>query len=200
MGVKLTFHPVTADRWHDLEKLFGVRGACGGCWCMAWRLPKREWLANKADHGAGNRRALKKIVDTGEPPGVLAYAGDEPVGWCAVAPRTVYVALERSRSLRPVDDRPVWSVSCLFIAKAWRRRGVAARLLDAAAKFARARGARILEGYPVEPYSEKMPDVFAWTGITASFLKAGFREVARHAPSRPIMRRVLRGSSDVRPA
>lgn len=191
--VKLTFYPATAERWKDVEQLFGARGACGGCWCMVWRLPKREWLANKANSGAGNRRALKRIVDSGDAPGVLAYAGGEPIGWCAVAPRSVYVALERSRTLKPVDDRPVWSVSCLFIARAWRRQGVAAKLLDAAAKFARARGARIIEGYPVEPYSEKMPDVFAWTGLKSSFERAGFREVSRHAPARPILRRVLRG-------
>lgn len=188
----LTFHPATADRWDDVQALFGERGACGGCWCMAWRLPKKEWLAGKADHAVSNRRGLKTLVESDTPPGVLAYVGDEPVGWCAIAPRQAYVALQRSRVLQPVDDKPVWSISCLFITRAWRRRGISAKLIDAAAKFAISRGARIVEGYPVEPYSDKIPDAFAWTGIPASFERAKFKEVARRSKTRPIMRRAIR--------
>lgn len=189
---KITFHPATRERWDDVERLFGERGACGGCWCMTWRLPKKVWTAGKSNNGAGNRRAFKKLVESEDSPGVLAYAGDEPVGWCAVAPRQVYVALERSRVLKPIDDQPVWSVSCLFIARPWRRCGIASRLLDAAAKFAKSRGAKIVEGYPVEPYSDKIPDAFAWTGLPASFERAKFVEVARPSRTRPIMRRKLR--------
>src|SRR5258707_9865563 len=109
---KLVFHPVTAERWPDLERLFGERGACGGCWCMTWRLPRAEWERGKK---TGNRLALKTIVDEDRQPGVLAYAGAEPIGWCAIAPRAEYVALERSRVLAPLDDKPVWSISCLFV-------------------------------------------------------------------------------------
>ena len=183
--LKLTFRPVTPERWDDLEVLFGERGACGGCWCMFWRLPRKQFDAGK---GAGNKRALKRLVGTGREPGLIAYLKREPVGWCALAPRQDYVALERSRILKPVDDQPVWSVSCLFIKKGYRRRGVSTLLLRAALEFAAKHGARIVEGYPVEPSMEKMPDPFLWHGIPSAFLRAGFREVERRSRTRPIMR------------
>jgi hypothetical protein len=97
---RIGFHPVNAGRWSDLEELFGERGACGGCWCMFWRLPRKEFDAGK---GAGNKRALKKIVKDSNQPGIIAYVGKEPVGWCSVAPREQFIALERSRILKPVD-------------------------------------------------------------------------------------------------
>jgi GNAT superfamily N-acetyltransferase len=186
--VGLTFHPLTLARWRDLEQLFGERGACGGCWCMTWRLTRAEYDANK---GEKNRRALKKIVGSGSEPGLLAYHGEIPIGWCAIAPREQYVALKRARTLKRIDDRPVWSVTCFFIRRPYRRRGVSVQLLNAAVEFARKRGARIVEGYPVVATSGKLPDAFAWTGIPATFLKARFKEVARPARTRPIMRRVL---------
>jgi len=183
---RLQFHWVTPARWEDLAELFGERGACGGCWCMAWRLPHRKWVAGK---GSGNRRALKRLVSGGRRPGVLAYLGGRAIGWCALAPRGEYVHLGRSRVLEPVDDRPVWSISCLFILRSHRRLGIAARLLEAAARMAAARGARIVEGYPVVNRMPKAPDAFLWTGVPSAFIKAGFREVARRSPVRPIMRR-----------
>jgi GNAT superfamily N-acetyltransferase len=115
---------------------------------------------------------------------------------CAVAPREEYPALARSRLLRPVDARPVWSITCLFVARPWRRRGVSARLLQAAARLARRRGARIVEGYPTETGPRPAPDVFVFTGLASSFERAGFAEVARRSPSRPIMRRQVRGAAD----
>jgi len=183
---KLTFHPVTRERWPDLEQLFGERGACGGCWCMVWRLPRPEW-----EHGKkrNNRIALKTIVEDDRQPGVLAYAGDEPIGWCAVAPRAEYVGLQRSRVLAPVDNQRVWSISCLFVAKPFRRQGVSVRLIKEAVKFAGSRGAAMVEAYPVIPYTEKMPAAFGWTGVLSAFLKAGFREVLRRSKNRPILRR-----------
>ncbi len=185
----MTFHPATPDRWSDVEALFGERGACGGCWCMAWRLRRKDWEAGK---GAKNKRALKKIVDSGGMPGIIGYLGDEPVAWCSVAPRSEYSVLERSRVLKPVDDKPVWSVSCLFVLKPYRRLGVSSRMLKAAAEFAKSRGATIVEGYPVEPTMTKTPDPFVWTGIPSAFLKAGFKEVARRSKTRPIMRKSFR--------
>jgi GNAT superfamily N-acetyltransferase len=184
--MELTFHPLTPERWPDLEKLFGERGACGGCWCMAWRLRRADFERGK---GAANRRALQTLVADNARPGVLAYAGAEPVGWCAVAPREVYVTLGRSRVLASVDDRPVWSISCLFIARPYRRRGVSVRLIDAAVRFAREQGAQVVEGYPVEPYRADMPAAFAWTGLASAFRQAGFTEVLRRSQGRPIMRR-----------
>ena len=186
MDLKLSFHPLTVARWHDFEVLFGEKGACAGCWCMLWRLSRREWEAGRGD---GNKAAMKAIVDSGEVPGILAYGRDRAVGWCAVAPRERYAALARSRVLRPLDGRPCWSVACLFIEKSSRRRGVSTGLLSAAADYARSQGAELLEGYPVEPKEGKnIPPAFAWTGIPSAFLKAGFREEARRSPTRPIMR------------
>jgi GNAT superfamily N-acetyltransferase len=189
---RLTFKAATPSRWPDIERLFGERGACGGCWCMAWRLRSKEWTAGK---GASNKRAFKRIVTSGQTPGVIGYLGRDPIGWCAVAPRAVYSALERSRVLKPVDDKQVWSISCLFVLKAYRRKGVSARLLKAAAEFAGKRGAVIVEGYPVEPTMEKTPDPFVWTGIPSAFRRAGFKEVARRSKTRPIMRRVIAGGA-----
>lgn len=181
----LSFHAATPSRWTDLESLFGERGACGGCWCMFWRLPRKQFDAGK---GTANKQALKEIVAGGRKPGIIAYRGKEPIGWCAVAPRADYIILERSRILKPVDERPVWSISCLFVKKPFRRQGVSARLLRAAVEFAGKQGARIVEGYPVEPSMEKMPDPFLWHGTPPAFIAAGFREVLRRSRSRPIMR------------
>jgi GNAT superfamily N-acetyltransferase len=180
--------PATAARWSDLERLFGARGACGGCWCMHFRLLKPEFERGRGD---GNRRALERLVASGMAPGVLAYRGRTAVGWCAVAPRASYPRLARSRAMRSPDDRPVWSVVCLFVAREHRRHGVSVALLRGAAAFAAKSGAELVEGYPVEPRSGAMPDVFASTGTAAAFRAAGFREVARALPGRPIMRRDL---------
>jgi GNAT superfamily N-acetyltransferase len=181
--------PVTTSRWSDLEQLFGPRGGCGGCWCMTWRLPAADFERGK---GARNKAALRRLVARDPPPGILAYDGDTPIGWCAVAPRAAYVRLARSRVLRPIDDAPVWSVSCLYVARRSRGQGVSVALLRAAATFAGSHGARIVEGYPVLPYAERMPDAFAWTGTLTAFLAAGYVEVARGSPSRPIVRRACR--------
>lgn len=182
------FAPLTPDRWQDLETLFGARGACGGCWCMAWRLVPKAFGAGK---GEGNRRAFETVVKDGPPPGVLAYAGHEPVGWCAVAPRSAYPRLANSRVLAPVDEEPVWSVSCLFVTRAHRRKGLCAELLRAAAALGKSQGAGIVEGYPVDTRGKNQPAVFVWTGLPSAFLKAGFEEVARRSDTRPIMRKRL---------
>jgi GNAT superfamily N-acetyltransferase len=184
----LKARPVTPDRWRDLVRLFGSRGACGGCWCMLYKQTRSQFERMK---GAGNRRALKRFIDSGRVPGLLGYIGREPVAWCAVEPRASYPSLERSRILKPVDARPVWSVVCFFVAKPWRRSGVATAILDAAANYVRRRGGRIIEGYPVAPKKDPMPDVFACIGIASAFRRVGFQEVARRSPTRPIMRRHL---------
>jgi GNAT superfamily N-acetyltransferase len=186
--LELEFEPLTPDRWPDVVKLFGPRGACAGCWCMVWRRSRADWERGK---GSGNRAAFQRVVRKGPPPGILAYVDGEPVGWCAVASREVYVQLERSRVLRRIDAEPVWSVSCIFVTRRYRRRGVSVALLRAAGKFAASHGAHVVEGYPVEPYSGKMPDAFAWTGTVAAFRAAGYEEAARGSPKRPIMRLVV---------
>src|SRR5262245_47805580 len=146
-SLNLEFHPLTPDRWQDFEKLFGERGACGGCWCMFWRLKSSEFSKQK---GQPNKRAIKAIIDQNQQPGIIAYAGGQPVGWCSVAPRENFTRLESSRILKAVDEQPVravWSVNCFFIAKEHRRKRLTVRLLKAAIDFVRERGGRIVEGY-----------------------------------------------------
>lgn len=184
--VELEFHPLTEERWPDLEALFGKRGAYGGCWCMWWRLPNREFSAASGD---GNREAFRQVVRTGAPTGVLAYAEGKAVGWCAIAPRGDYPRLARSRVLAPVDEATVWSITCFYVARPHRRKGISYGLIQAAVAYARSHGAEIVEGYPVETEEEKgVADPYAYTGLADAFRMAGFVEVARRSPRRPIMR------------
>jgi len=182
---KYNFFPVTKQIWKDFEKLFGEKGACAGCWCMYWRLKQSVLDTQK---GKGNKRAMKKIIFSDNIPGIIAYHKNDPVGWCSVAPREDFLRLANSRVLKPVDEKPVWSVVCFFINRNYRKKGLSVALLSAVKKFVKSKGGKILEGYPVEPKKDKMPDAFAWTGISAAFLKAGFKEVARRSETRPIMR------------
>ena len=177
--------PVTPVRFGDLLELFGPKGACAGCFCMWPRLTAAEFQRGK---GEPNRRRLERLVDSGEPPGLIAYLGKEAVGWIALAPRQEYVRLERSRVLARVDDKPVWSVVCFFVKRTHRGKGVSGALLAAAIEHARRRGARILEGYPILVKKRRTPDAFAWFGLVAPFKRAGFEEVARRSETRPIMR------------
>ena len=186
---KYNFFPVTTERWKDFEKLFGDKGACAGCWCMYWRLKQSVLDAQK---GNGNKRAMKMIIGSDKIPGILAYSKGEAIGWCSVARREDFSRLDNSRILKPVDEKSVWSVVCFFIHKNYRKKGLSTALLNAAKKFVKANGGKILEGYPVEPKKDKMPDVFAWTGLSAAFQSAGCKEVARRSETRPIMRFYLK--------
>ena len=181
-----TFHWLTPERWPDLEALFGPKGAYGGCWCMYWRLPGSAYQRGQ---GEPNRQAFQRIVADGERPGILAYDGDQPVAWMALAPRGVYGRLSRSKVLAPVDGEEVWSITCFYVAKGHRRKGLTVALLEAAARMAAERGARILEGYPVDPRAGKTADIYAYTGLAGAFQKAGFEEVARRSETRPVMRK-----------
>ncbi len=193
--MKISFQPLTTKNWKDFELLFGPRGACGGCWCMTWRLKSADYEKMK---GEKNKKAMKELVKKSSP-GILAYVDQKPAGWCAVAPRKEYVRLETSRVLMPVDDKPVWSVSCFFIAGEFRNKGLSAKLLKAAVHFAFSKGATIVEGYPVEPKNKKMPVVFAWTGFSSVYLKTGFTEVARRSETRPVMR-IIKKRNEKNPA
>ena len=184
----LEFYPLTPERWTDFEKLFGERGACGGCWCMWWRLKRSEFELQK---GEGNRRAMKRVVDSGEIPGILAYAKGQPIAWCSVAPKEAYPTLGRSRTLKRVDDEPVWSIVCFFVAKPFRGKGKTGKLLRAAIEHVQKQGGKIVEGYPVEPKEGRIPDAFAYMGLASAFRKAGFVEVVRRSETRPIMRQVI---------
>jgi GNAT superfamily N-acetyltransferase len=156
---------------------------------MWWRQSRSEF---EARHGERNRRAMKRIVDSGEVPGILAYDGGEPVGWCSVAPRDRFASLERSRVLRRIDDEPVWSIVCLFVAPWHRGRGAAVALIDAAARHAAAKGARVIEAYPTAPRGRTLLAFSSFMGVPAQYERAGFVEVARPSTAKVVMRRVLR--------
>jgi len=185
--------PSTPERWDDLVALFGTRGDPAHCWCQFFRRPGVQWDLGDV---AGNRSALESEVSGGDrAPGVLAYAGDLPVGWVAVAPRTGYGRLMASRALAAVtgddlDDERVWSLTCFVVRVGWRRRGVSAALLAGAVDFARAQGARVLEAQPVDVAARAARPSGAelYHGVASTFLRAGFTEVGRTAPSRPVLR------------
>ncbi len=181
----MQFYPLTPERWGDFEALFGPKGAYGGCWCMWWRTTRREFERNQ---GEGNRGAMKAIVDSGKIPGILLYSEGEAIGWCSVAPRQDFASLNRSRTLKPVDDKPVWSIVCFFVAKSYRRQRTTEKLIQAAVEYVKQRGGKVVEAYPTAPKSEKVPPVSSYMGFPAVFEKLGFTECARPSPSKVIMR------------
>jgi GNAT superfamily N-acetyltransferase len=180
----LSFHPLTQKLWRDFELLFGRNGACGGCWCMYWKLRGKAFEENTGDNA---RQMQKSIVDSKTVPGLLAYSEGYPVGWIAVEPRSAYPKLAHSRVLKPVDDQPVWSITCFFVEKKHRRKGITVELLKAAIEYVKKQGGKIVEGYPVDA-QDNQADAFVFTGTASAFRKAGFVEVARNSPTRPIFR------------
>ena len=188
MNSKISFKELTKGTWQDFETLFGEKGACGGCWCMYWRLRNKEFENQK---GEGNKRAMKKLVSKNEQIGIIMYLNNEPIGWCSVAPREDFIRLANSKILKPIDEKLVWSITCFFIDKNFRRQGYSVKMLKGVIDYCKKRKVRILEGYPVEPKKDKMPPAFAWTGIAAAFSQAGFKEVARRSETRPVMRYII---------
>jgi GNAT superfamily N-acetyltransferase len=190
-ALPLTIRPLTPDRWPDLEALFGPQGAVKGCWCMWWRLTPRDY-----DHAAPEARchALRALVEEGRKPGLLAYAGGQPVGWCSLAPREQFLRVRTATTWRPIDSAPVWSIVCYFIARGARRQRVATRLLAAAVDYARAHGAEVVEAYPKDTAAVPGPhrDERLHFGTASMYRAAGFVEVARRNPAFPIMRLRLR--------
>ena len=187
MNSELSFKPLKRNLWTDLEELFGPNGACAGCWCMFWKLRGKAYDEAK---GSETRQMHKSIVDSGVATGLLAYLHGEVVGWIAVEPREAYPRLARSRALKPLDDQSVWSVTCFFVAKKSRRMGITVEMLKAAVEHVKKQGGRIVEGYPVDAQKD-LPAPFIFTGTAADFQQAGFKEVARRTPTRPIFRFVI---------
>ena len=134
---------------------------------------------------------MKAIVESGQVPGLLAYSSGEPIAWCSVAPREHFPVLQRSRTLKPVDDTPVWSIVCFCIHERYRNQGLSRKLLQAAVDYVREQGGQVVEGYPVEPRKDRMPTFFAYTGFASVYKDAGFVECLRRSDTRPIMRLYL---------
>ena len=152
---------------------------------MLWRMKNKQYEAAK---GEGTKAKMKALVDSGATPGIIAFKGDNPVGWCSTGPRADFVRLETSRVLAPVDDQPVWSITCLVVDKKFRRQGASTFLIQSAMEFARDRGATILEAYPIIPKKDKVPDVFAWNGFYSTFEHLGFKVAASRSDSHPVVR------------
>lgn len=189
-STKLSFKPLTPDRWDDLEKLFGPeRGGNSGCWCQWWRIKRPEWDKLGKD---GRKRRFRAIVKEGEAPGILAYAGKEPAGWCAIAPRSATPRLNTSRVAAPTE--PVtpedWAITCFYIGSAHRRAGMMGALVDAAVKHARKHGARRIDACPIEP-KRNLTWGEGFVGIASVFREAGFAEVERRSETRILMRMAL---------
>lgn len=182
--MKLDIRPLTYDLWPALEDLFGENGARSGCWCMYGRIGpayrKRPQAKNKED--------FREVVTRGPPPGLLAFDGELAVGWCQLTPRDRVPWLDRAWRLARVDELPVWSISCFYVRRGYRRRGLTSALIGAALKTARRANAPALEAYPLD--AAVSPSASS-TGFASTFARAGFKTVARRAAARPIMRHDL---------
>jgi GNAT superfamily N-acetyltransferase len=194
--VKLHVHPLTADRWSDLVDLFGRQGGsvARGCYCMYYRRSGKVALDPGCTCAQTNQRALRALVDAGVVPGLLGYADGRAIAWVSLGPREDYAKLERSPVMKRVDDQPVWSIVCFFVDARCRGQGLAEAMLQGALRFAREHGARLVEAYPFDRPARAADDSM-WFGTKAMFDRAGFAEVARRKPMRPVMRRALRPAS-----
>jgi ribosomal protein S18 acetylase RimI-like enzyme len=188
--MKLTIRPLTPERWPDVEALFNAKGCSipRHCWCMYYRRSgSRASLPPGTTRAQANRAELKALVDSGRPPGLIGYQDGVPVGWVSLGPRTDFARLARSPVMKPVDDRPVWSVICFVVPPQHRGRGVARALLAGAMAYARKRGVTLLEAYPVDKRGRSTDDSL-WFGAKSMYDAAGFVEVARRKPQRPVVR------------
>lgn len=187
----LTVRPLTPERFGDLEALFAAKGCsvARDCWCMYYRVSGKGDLTRP---GTGARTqskkaALKALAVKDPPPGLIGYRGDTPVGWVALGPREHFAKLANSPVMKPVDAQPVWSIVCFVVPSEFRKQGVAGELLAGAIKYAKRRGVRLLEGYPVDK-DEPTAAQASWFGSKRLFDEAGFEEVARRRADRPVVR------------
>lgn len=182
---ELVIEPLTTSYWLALADLLDQGGPAGRCWCVA-----PMGIDYRRHPVASNRADLEKAVKQGPPPGLLALRDQVAIGWCRVTPRDAVPGLERAFRTRRVDDVPVWSISCFYIRKGHRRKGIMTALISAAIEYARAAGAPALEAYPLD--NAVSPSASS-TGYASTFAVAGFSEIARRSPERPIMRIQLEG-------
>jgi len=183
----LSCHPVTPDRWGDLEQLFGPNGAYSNCWCTWWILSNRQWSAAQP---AERRALLHDLTSEGAVPGILAYEEDSPVGWVAVGPRQRYARMMSTRAPvnGPLDlDDPGWVVNCFYVPSDLRGHGIAGGLLGAAVDFAFGAGATYLAGHPVDTTDQGRRTADLFVGTLSMFLEAGFSEIGRRG-RRPVVR------------
>jgi GNAT superfamily N-acetyltransferase len=178
----LECHPLTPDRFRDLETVFGERGVARRCFCMHWRRPDGGYQDDITD----NRDRYFEVVAGGPPPGLIGYVGGEPLGWVQAGPRDDFPTIRRSRLLKPVDEQAVWSINCFVVRAGHRSQGIGKGMLAAALQYARGQGATVAEAYPVDGERASVVDYF--TGTLGMFAEQGFVEVIRRNDTRPVVR------------
>lgn len=185
----ITVRPLTKARWPDLEAVFEAKGCAiaRGCWCMFYRQSGRQPVPRGRTQAQARKAQLKALADADPPPGLIGYRDKIPVGWVSLAPRVDYKRLQRSPVMKPIDGQPVWSVICFVVPAQFRHQGVASALLAGAIAYARKRGANLLEAYPIDK-TGRVSDDWLWFGTKSMYDRAGFHEVARRRPERPIVR------------
>ncbi|HSW06641.1 GNAT family N-acetyltransferase [Aquabacterium sp.] len=191
--MRLTVHPLTPERWADLESIFAAKGCsvARGCWCMFYRLSgQAEALRPGESRAAHNHDALQALAVQDPPPGLIGYRDGTPVGWISLGPREDFARLAKSPVMKPVDAQPVWSIVCFVVPSEYRGQGVSAALLKGAIAYARRRGVRLLEAYPIDTAADPAAQS-SWFGVKTLYDEAGFDEVARRKPARPVVRLAL---------
>jgi GNAT superfamily N-acetyltransferase len=186
----LIVRPLTPERFGDLEAVFNARGCsvARGCWCMFYRVSGKGDLARTGnDQRRSARRSLEALAAEDPPPGLIGYRGKTPVGWISLGPREDYAKLARSTVMKPVDAQPVWSIVCFVVPSEFRKQGVARELLAGAVRYAKKRGVKLLEAYPVDKEVSSAAQA-SWFGSKRMFDEAGFHEVARRRADRPVVR------------
>ncbi|MBD8023839.1 GNAT family N-acetyltransferase [Microbacterium gallinarum] len=186
---QITIEPATPARFDDAQHALTGGGDGRHCQCQWWTITNAQFNALSTDE---RRELLRDEIESGPPPALIAYVDGEAAGWVRVGPRTAQVRLSRTKlfaaSEEPWNDDTVWAVSCFVVRKEHRGAGLNAQLLDAAIAFARDGGARVVEAYPVDPtLGRKKSSNDLYHGVVSTFLSAGFREIARPSPDRPIM-------------
>jgi GNAT superfamily N-acetyltransferase len=184
--------PLTAETWDALAALFREGGDPRWCWCQFWRLRSKDFAALKVPQ---LRERLHDQAASKDPPGLVAFDGDRALGWVSLGPRSEFERIVRSKVIPTIDDRPVWSIVCFVVSSSARGQGVARAMLDGAVRYARERGAKALEAYPIRVNArEAASPEAAFTGTLAMFERAGFRLVADRAsdPSSSHQRVVVR--------
>ena len=196
----LDIRPLTPQRLPDLAALFEQGGDPKWCWCAYFRIRGFDFSSGgKARHRQVMETAVTENAKEGRAPGLVAYDGEGAVGWISIGPREDYERLSHSTVLKPIDDKPAWSIVCFVVGRRARGRGVARTLLRAGIDYARDHGATLLEAYPVEvTEGERVASADVFRGTLAMFERAGFKVVARRASPggpprpRPIVRRRIR--------
>ena len=183
---QFSVEPLTKKNWFQLLQLFGPKGACGNCWCMYYRLSRADFAEGKTDDG--NKKALKELVWSNKPTGLIGIYQGQAIAWCAFAPREDFMKLGKSRVHKRIDDQPVWSVPCLFIDKTFRGNGISVEFLKGVVNYAKDNNIRLIEAYPTIRTTPRIPDSFAWIGLYKSFERAGFEIVDQTSKNRPMVR------------